>query len=105
MTETTTAPTVEEVTETLLAQTWNFAKTRPKNPHFWSLKKEWQGPVSFTETVKFLRDNGYEMRFGRRVYLCFDVGEFRYWDMGEETLDNVRLINRAKNLNGGQGRG
>jgi len=89
-------PAFEDVVRALEAQRWIFAKTMPQNPHEYTLRKAWAGDVSFDDVVTFIRDHGYQRRYGRRWYTCLDVGPHRYWTMGA-SLSATVLINRARN--------
>jgi hypothetical protein len=86
----------EQVAATLEVQTWTFARTMPKNPHEYTLRKTWTGDLPFEAVVQFIRDHGYRRRYGRRWYVCLDVGQHRYWTMGAP-LPATILINRAVN--------
>lgn len=86
----------EDVEKALLSKQWTFAKTMPQNPHEYTLRKKWTGDVPFEAVVQFIRDHGYKVRFGRSDYMCFDIGEHRYWTMGAPLSDTI-LINRAVN--------
>lgn len=64
----------------------------------------------FYDFVQHIRDNGYHLRHWRRDYLCYNVGEHKYWTMywpapdgidikGHErhyTLHETILINRNR---------
>jgi hypothetical protein len=80
----------------LLLRRWIFAKTMPQNPHEYTLRKAWDADVPFEAVVQYIRDHGYDMKFGGRNYRCLDVGKHRYWTMGA-ALAQTTLINRAVN--------
>ena len=84
-----------DVLNELEAKSWRFAKTMPDNPHFYSLKKEWDNPDEFLEAVQYIRQNGVPKMFGGREYTVLYHNGFRYWTMGSP-LEDTYLINRAE---------
>ena len=84
-----------DVLKELEAKSWRFAKTMPDNPHFYSLKKEWENPDEFLEAVQYIRENGVSNMFGGREYTVLYLNGFRYWTMGSP-LEDTYLINRAE---------
>lgn len=88
--------TFGRVAAALLSQSWTFAKTMPRNPHFWTLRKTWDADVQFDDVVRYIREAGYTLRFGRTDYRCLNVNGWRYWTMGAP-IDETILINRAEN--------
>lgn len=90
----------EEITIEFLEQLFNslsfrFAKTMPKHPHWYTLRKEWKDDELFDRVVIYIRENGYPVRFGNRTYIYLDVDGFHYWTMGSPINETI-LINRAK---------
>lgn len=85
----------DEFAELLLSNSWTFAKTMPKNPHYYTLKKNWGNPEEFERCVMFIRKHGYVVQYGGRNYTCFDINGQKYWSMGAP-LDKTILINRSK---------
>jgi hypothetical protein len=71
---------------------WQFAKTMPTNPHFYSLRK-WCDSTEFEDVVRFIRDKGFKVTFKRWPYIVYDADGWRYWTMGEP-VPEVTLINR-----------
>jgi len=86
----------KELAEDLLNKaTFVFAKTMPKNPHWYTLKTKWEDEKVFNEVVMFIRDNGnIEYYFGK-PYICYYFDGFKYWTMGN-SLEITKLINKAK---------
>lgn len=70
----------ERLKRLLLAQTWTFAKTMAKMPHWYTLRKNWAVDEDFVWTITEMRRVGYQQRFGSRVCLYVDVDDFQYWD-------------------------
>lgn len=73
---------------------WIFARTMPKNPHWYTLRKE-SPQDAFEAFVVFIRENGYREEFGGRWYIKFDVDGWSYWTMGAP-LNETILINRRE---------
>jgi len=87
--------TLNEITDALLSQEWVCAKTQPQNPHEYCLRRNWSAKTSFDDVVMYIRQNGYELSFGRHRYTYFNVCGYRYWTMGSPLSETI-LINRAK---------
>jgi len=84
----------------LLSHAWKFAKSMPKMPHWYTLRRTWDNDEDFIWCVEYIRRVGYQERFIGRVWTYFDAGEFCYWDCGGPTRHpdveiRVGLINRA----------
>ena len=85
----------ENIVSTILEQDWTFAKTMPQMPHEYSLRKKWKDEQDFIKAVLFIREHGYEKRFGSKTYRYYDIEGMCYWTMGNP-IDKTILINRAK---------
>lgn len=79
----------------LLNQKWIFAKTMPKIPHEYTLRKNWGNDSDFVDVVNFIRSYGYVEHFAGRPYTYLDVNGFSYWTMGAPVSETT-LINRRK---------
>jgi len=90
----TPAELTEKIKNALLIQEYTVAKTLPHNPHQYCLRKKWIGETSFLEVVNIMREFGYVERFYTRLYMVYNVGEFKYWTMGYP-LEVTTLINRT----------
>lgn len=89
----------ESIAESLLQQRWIFAKTMPENPHWYTLRKEWNThSLSFNDTVMFMRQNGYKEKFKKTWYSMFDINDMKYWTMGAPLRQTI-LINRTHKKN------
>ena len=78
---------------------WTFAKTMPKNPHWYTLRKDWESDDLFCQIVQYIRDVGRPVKHWRQTYTILEMNGYRYWTMGC-TLDksktpHTRLINKA----------
>ncbi len=80
--------------EFIATRRWQFARTMPENPHEYTVKK-WGEPTEFEGVVTYIRQHGYEGKFGGRRYTYFDVGDHYYWTMGAP-LEITIIINRKK---------
>lgn len=92
------------VKQNLLAADYRFAKTMPENPHWYTLRKEWDDDAAFCEAVQYIRDNGYTEIFKKSKYIMLNLNGFKYWTMGapinkRDGSPCTILINRAK-ING-----
>jgi hypothetical protein len=76
---------------------WQFAKTMPWHPHSYTVRR-WHTERGTEETfecfVLHIREHGYEDSFGKRRFVYFDVGPFRFWSMGNP-LAETTIVNRA----------
>ena len=88
-------PDIQEILE---AQTWTFAKTMPRNPHYWSVGKDWDDEDGslYEFAVNHIADYGVIEPFGRREYPVLYLGKWRYWHVAvDDPLSKARLINRG----------
>ena len=83
----------EDLSNRLQLQRWIFAKTMPKNPHYYTLKKNWKFPEAFEESVILIRKYGIEEKFRGWPYICFNFDGYKYWTMGSPVSQTI-LINR-----------
>lgn len=82
----------QETCALLLQHPWRFAKTMPHNPHWYTLRKEWQDS-EFDRVVKTMRRHGYIELYGGRKYTMFNVNDMKYWTMGAPLAATI-LVNR-----------
>lgn len=75
---------------------WTFAKSMPRCPHDYTLRRDAERDSEFVNFVEFIRSYGYDMVWGRYNHRYLDVDGQRYWTMGYLT-ETTTLINRAKN--------
>lgn len=71
----------ERVSALLSAARWIFAKTMPDNPHDYTLRKDWNDD-DFVFVVQYIRQHGYQGKFGGRTYTYLDAGGHYHWTMG-----------------------
>ena len=86
---------LDENIKNLLANEWHFAKTMPKFPHWYTLRREWEDGDSFENAVLFIRENGYKSKYYNATYIYLEHDGCRYWTMGFP-VDETTLINRAQ---------
>jgi hypothetical protein len=72
---------------------WRFAKTMPDEPHEYTVRGE-APDVEFEVFVHLIRGHGYSADYKGRTYTYLNVGEWRYWTMGEQ-VEKTTVINRA----------
>ena len=63
---------IKALSQVLEKHDWIFAKTMPKNPHFYTRKKDWDDPTLFIKCAYKIRE------FGKTEM-------FRGWPMGINT--------------------
>ena len=72
---------------------WIFAKTMPESPHYYALRKQWQGDVTFNHMVQIIRNANMTEEYKGVVYNVMQIGAHVYWSMGAPTSITI-LINR-----------
>ena len=87
--------TDDEVRDFIAAHRWQFAKSMPWIPHYYTLRKFARSDREFALVVQHMREAGYDHRWGKRTFRYFDLDGFHYWTMGNP-LDVTKLINRAE---------
>jgi len=84
--------THEQLKKHLLSKRWKKTTTFKTYPHSYSLDFEWESQKDFKECYDFIRANGEERVFYRRLYRYYQIGNFEYWAM--KTSDGKGIINR-----------
>ncbi len=72
---------------------WVFAKTMPKNPHYYTRKTDWKSGELFTECAHLIREYGTKEMFRGWPYICFNFNGHKYWVMDKNPND-AAIINR-----------
>jgi hypothetical protein len=72
---------------------WTYAKTMPKWPHEYIVKKNVDEKL-FISLVQFIREKGYVGHFYKKVIIYYDFSEYTYWTMGAP-INETTIINRA----------
>ena len=92
----------ERLTQLLSAQEWIFARTMAYNPHWYTLRRNWQNDADFIWAVQMIRKHGQVEPFRGRPYIVLYLGDYKYWTMGcpihpdpfFDSRRNTILINR-----------
>ncbi len=91
--------TEREVAAWMIGQRWIFAKTMPRHPHWYVLKRN-TDPEMFSRVVATIWHNGYQRWYLRGHWRSYDVGESRYiwvctgWKEGAPApLEDTVLVN------------
>ena len=77
---------------------WIYAKTYAEVcPHEYIVKTKldkmhWD---SFEDAVKYIRDNGFDATYNKRVGKYYILDDYYYWTMGEP-IDETIILNRAR---------
>jgi ubiquinone/menaquinone biosynthesis C-methylase UbiE len=77
----------------LLSAHYQFAKTMPENPHYYTLRKTWSNDAEFVAVVEHMRLYGYPEVFEGKTYTQYPANGFKFWTMGNP-IDVTTLINR-----------
>ena len=84
--------TEEEIKRFIDENDWTYAKSMPRTPHEYCLKKRCNDHEAFEKFVMFIRENGYKKRFWKKTFIYFDVGGHQYWTMGAPLEDTIGSI-------------
>lgn len=84
-----------EAQAALEAHEWIYAKTLAKNPHEYTLRREWEDDALFDEVAHHIKGNGYQYKFYGQWYTQWDAGEYFYWTDKPPHPSTV-LINRKR---------
>lgn len=71
----------EDVGRELARHTWSFASTMIDQPHFYSLKRDWEDKDRFEQVCAAIKTLGYDAIWGKWPYRQLDVNEWYYWTM------------------------
>jgi hypothetical protein len=74
---------------------WRFAKTMSSIPHWYIVKQSCTSLERFYQLVTYIRENGYKQKFYSKEFIYCNIGEYKYWTMGNP-LEVTKIINRAK---------
>ncbi len=87
--------TEDKARELLSTHHFQFAKTMPTIPHYYTLIKNWNNKQEWFDLVDYMKANGKVEKFYNKEYVYFYLDEYKYWVMDEHTNETT-LINRAK---------
>jgi hypothetical protein len=97
--------TDEELEKWMEGVPWRFAKTMPRHPHSYTLRRV-QDEETFLRVVKTIWDLGFDRSYLGRCWRSLDIGGFYVWvhtlpEPGMSApLENTLLINRAPRVQG-----
>lgn len=74
---------------------WTFAKTMPRTPHEYLLAWNARVRTDFYRFVMTIRRYGYDETYKTMLMRYYDLGEWKYWTMGE-FLETTWVLNRAR---------
>ena len=83
----------EKIEKFIDSADWVFAKTYAKTaPHEYVVRKKNRHlEDEFVYFVKFIRKHGYEEKFWSKTHTYYNVGEYKYWTMGNP-IDETTII-------------
>ncbi|MEC9208988.1 MAG: hypothetical protein VX762_01015 [Bacteroidota bacterium] len=85
-----------DIIQLLESKEYRFAKTMLDIPHYYTLKKEWDNPIEFENTVLYIRKHGMkELWKDGQYYIYLYANGWKYWSMGSPVSETI-LINRAE---------
>lgn len=76
---------------------WTFAKTYAEfAPHEYYVKDKLdeEGKEEFVWFVEYIRDNGFDCKFGKQTHTYFELDGHYYWTMGEPIEETI-ILNRC----------
>ena len=83
-----------ELSDFVNTVTWTYAKTMPKWPHEYIVRKQVAVKL-FEQLVRHIRANGYNGKFYQETYTFYDEGGKTYWTMGAP-LEETTIIKRCR---------
>ena len=91
---------MEKITKILNSVKFTFAKSMPKFPHEYTLRKDWDDDKMFCDVAHYIRNNGKKEYWGGKNYIYLYLYGYKYWTMGNiiSYTDKRKtiLINRVK---------
>ena len=63
---------------------FTFAKTMANIPHSWICRKDYVD-AKFLKVMSFIKDNGYSEKFYNKEYIYYNINEYKYWVMTDNT--------------------
>ena len=72
---------------------WTFAKTMPRWPHYYIVRKKVDETL-FVRVVEHIRSDGYQGWFYKKPITYFNEDSLVYWTMGEP-IEKTTIINRT----------
>lgn len=72
----------ERVGQILVPKTFYFASTMARNPHYYTLRRQWDHDEHFQWVVAQIRRQGYHQKWGKASYVVLDINGHFFWSMG-----------------------
>jgi len=87
---------IERAKQAIAENEWVFAKSMPKNPHWYTLRHKWNDDIlRFDDFVELIRREGCDQEYWKRMYRVMEIGDHFYWSMGAPVPITI-LINRKE---------
>lgn len=74
---------------------WTFAKTMPKNPHYYIVKHELKDPKEYERLYWYIYDHPTIVYFWGKPYKTTTIGNYMYWIMTDDITESW-IINRKE---------
>lgn len=84
-----------EAVDWIAMQSWTFAKTMPRWPHWYVVRGRCVQDSRFEDFVRLIRREGKARAWGNRTFIYLRIGDWEYWTMGAPVADTT-IINRAR---------
>jgi len=88
---------ISDLQNFLERHSWTFAKTMPRNPHWYIVREKSSDQDLFGKAVECIQHDGVEDEFEGVVYKYLKIGEYRYWTTGS-SIEETIIINRVPNI-------
>ncbi len=87
--------TLDDIRRIIASFSWRFAKTMPKNPHWYTVKNKNDKKMShdYETLYRYIYDNHYLHWFYGKPYKCLRVDDYIYWIMTDDISESI-IINR-----------
>ena len=79
---------------TMKTKEFTLAKTMPKYPHEYTLRRTWESVEDFERCCTIIKEFGYNEPFYGHPFMKLAVDGWKYWTMGSPLHETI-LINRA----------
>lgn len=87
--------TIPQMRDFVAAHEWNFAKSMPFIPHWYVVLRACRNQDEFFKVCWLIRKYGQERKFGKRVFIYYDLDGYSYWTM-DKLIEDTTIINRAR---------
>lgn len=87
--------TRREARDFISSHNWRFAKTMPKWPHWYVVRRYCRREDEWLEFMRLIRNWGYDEKFHSMNIRYLDLDGFKYWTNGY-IEEHTSIINRAE---------